>query len=64
MHRVTAKITEEILVLFQHDSADPGARQQKSQHDPGRPAAGDAAGHLLRPAPHAPSFLLDPLRKP
>jgi len=35
-------------VLFEHDDGDPGPRQQKAEHDPGRAAAGDAAGDLMR----------------
>ncbi len=44
MNGVAAKVAEEIRVLFQNDNVDAGARQQKSQHDAGRPAAGNAAG--------------------
>ena len=43
MDRVAAKVAQEIGVLLEHHDVDAGARQQKSQHHPRRPAAGDAA---------------------
>ena len=39
MHRVAAKIAQEVLVLFQHRDIDAGAGQQEAQHHPGRAAA-------------------------
>jgi len=44
--RVAAEIAKEIGMLFKHDDVDPGAREQKAQHHPGRTAAGDATGGL------------------
>src|SRR5271155_3567934 len=43
MDRIPAEIAEEILVLFEYGDADPGARQQKPEHDTRRSSAGDAA---------------------
>jgi hypothetical protein len=40
---VAAEIAQEIGVLLQHDGVDAGARQQRPQHHPRRPAADDAA---------------------
>ena len=46
MDRVAAKIAKEIPVPFQHNGLDTGARQQKPEHDSGRPATDDAACRL------------------
>jgi hypothetical protein len=46
MNRVAAKITQEISVLFEDDDIHAHARQQQSQHHPGRTAAGNAAARL------------------
>ena len=43
MHRVAAKIAQEILVLFQHRHVHAGAGQKKAQHHAGRAAARDHA---------------------
>src|SRR5208283_2959719 len=43
MDRVAAKIAKEIRVLFEQEDIDAGARQKKSRHHAGWPAAGDAA---------------------
>jgi hypothetical protein len=43
MNRVTAKVTQEILVLLKHDDFDAGARQQKAEHHSRRPTADNAA---------------------
>jgi len=40
---------------LQHEGPDAGSRQQKSGHDPGRSAAGDAAGRLHGGGIHAAS---------
>ena len=42
VNRVAAEVAEEVGVLLEHDDVDPAARQQKSEHDPGGTAAGDA----------------------
>ena len=46
---VAAEIAEEVGMLLQHDDVDPGARQQKAEHEPARAAADDATarGELL-----------------
>jgi hypothetical protein len=46
MNRVTAKVTQEVRMLLQHNYLDTSARQQKSEHHPGRPTAGDATTGL------------------
>jgi hypothetical protein len=43
MHRIAAKIPEEVGVLLQHRDIDAGASQQISQHHAGGTAADDAA---------------------
>jgi hypothetical protein len=43
MHRVTAKIAEEVFVLFEDDDVDTRTCEQVAEHDPSRSAAGDAA---------------------
>ena len=43
MDRVAAEIAEEIGVLLQHHYAHARAREQETEHHPGRAAAGDAA---------------------
>src|SRR5208283_1986634 len=43
MDSVAAKVAKEIGMLLQHHDIDAGACQQKAEHHPGRPAAGDAA---------------------
>src|ERR1700760_3308370 len=43
MNVVTAEIAQEGAVLLQHDDIDAAARQQKTEHHPGRPAAGNTA---------------------
>ena len=43
MNGVAAEVAQEVAVLLQHDDVDAGARQQKTEHHPGRPAAGNAA---------------------
>jgi hypothetical protein len=45
MYRVAAEVAQEIGVLFEHENIDSGARQQQSQHHPGRAAARDATSH-------------------
>jgi hypothetical protein len=47
MDRITPEIAEEILVLFKHENVHALAREEKSEHDAGRPAAHDAAGRLF-----------------
>src|SRR5579862_7037287 len=55
MNRVTAKIAEEVGILFEHDRVDAGTRQQDAQEDAARAAADDAdvGGEGLRRAHHA-----------
>ncbi len=43
MDGVAAEIAQEVAVLLQHHDVDAAARQQETEHHPGRPAAGDAA---------------------
>ena len=43
MDGVTAKIPQEIGMLFKHHHVDARAREQKAEHHPGGAAAGDAA---------------------
>ena len=43
MHRVAAKIPEEVGVFFQHHDIDPGASKQIAQHHARRATADDAA---------------------
>ena len=43
MNGVAAKIAQEIAVLLEHDGVDAGACEQKSEHEPARSAADDAA---------------------
>jgi hypothetical protein len=43
MDRVAAEVAEEVGVLLQHHDIDAGASEQKPEHHPGRPAAGDGA---------------------
>ncbi len=50
--RVAAEIAQEIAVFFQHRHRDPGARQQKAEHDAGGSAAGDDAGNAKRLTHH------------
>ncbi len=50
--RVAAEVAQEVTVLFDDQHLDPGARQEKAEHDPGRAAAGDDAGDLLWPVCH------------
>ena len=52
MHRVAAKVAQEVAVLLEHHHIDAGAREQEAEHHAGRPAAGYAAagrdvGHLF-----------------
>ena len=49
MNGIAAEIAEEVGMLLQHDDVDAGARQQKAEHEPARPAADDATarGELL-----------------
>ena len=49
MNGVAAEIAQEIGMLLEHDDVDAGAREQKAQHEPARPAADDATarGNLL-----------------
>src|ERR1700761_7432552 len=42
--RVAAEIAEEVAVLFQDDDVDAGSGEQITEHDAGRPAAGDTTG--------------------
>jgi hypothetical protein len=54
MHRIAAKIAEEVGVLFEHDHRHALARQQIAQHHARRSAARNAAGgpigfHSLAP---------------
>ena len=52
MHRVTAKVAEEVGVLFEHGDADARAREEQPQHHAGRTAAGDdRVGELSAYAP-------------
>src|SRR3989442_12238660 len=48
MNGVAAEIAEEIAVLFQHRDLDTGAREEVSEHHPGRSAAGDGASCVER----------------
>ena len=43
MHRIAAKVAQEVGMLFQHHDVDAGASQEKAEHHPGRSAADDAA---------------------
>ena len=43
MHRVAAKVAQEIVVLLKHDDLDAGSREQERQHHAGGSATGDAA---------------------
>ena len=49
MDRVAAEVAQEVGVLLQHDHVDAGARQEQTEHDPGRATAGDAAARRERP---------------
>ena len=42
MDGVAAEIAQEVGVLLQHDHVDAGAREQKAEHEPARPAADHA----------------------
>src|SRR6266853_1366419 len=57
---VAAEVAQEITVLFEHEHRDPGARQQKTEHDPGRAAAGDAAGDSMRLVCHTQPCVIMP----
>jgi hypothetical protein len=48
-----AEIVQEIGVLLQHHHVDAGAREQKPEHQPARPATDDAAagGEFARHIP-------------
>src|SRR5688572_2432763 len=50
MDGIAAEIAQEVRMLFEHGHLDAGAREQKSEHHAGGPAAGDAASgdHGLR----------------
>ena len=45
--RVAAEVAQKVAVLFHHRDIDPGARQEKPEHHPGRTAAGNGAGHAI-----------------
>jgi hypothetical protein len=48
MHGISAKIAQEIGMLFQYNDGDAGARQQEAEHHPGRTSASDTAGGFDR----------------
>ena len=48
MNRVAAEIAQEVAMLFHHHDLDAGAREEISEHHPGRPAAGDGASGVDR----------------
>ena len=41
MHGVAAEVTEEVIVLLQHDNPDPGAGKQQSVNKAGGTATGN-----------------------
>jgi hypothetical protein len=43
MNGVATEIAQKIDMLFQHDDVDTSTCEQKTQHEPTRPAADDAA---------------------
>jgi hypothetical protein len=50
--RIAAEIAEKIRVFFHHDDLDACAREQESEHHPGRSTADDAAGRI-QPLAHS-----------
>jgi hypothetical protein len=44
MHRIAAKIAEEVVVLLQHGYVNTGSCEQIAQHHAGRAASNDATG--------------------
>ena len=44
MDGIAAKIAEEVLVLFEHGDGEPGAGEQKAEHDTGWTSTDDAGG--------------------
>ena len=46
MNGIATEITQEIRMLLEHDGLDTGTRQQETQHQPSRPATGNATGRL------------------
>ena len=48
MDGVSAEVAEEVFMLFEHDDADAGAREQIAGHDAGGASADDAAGCVGR----------------
>jgi hypothetical protein len=53
MQRVSAKVTQEIRVLFEYEHWDTGPGKQEPEHHPRRPPARDAAAHADRVRCHA-----------
>jgi hypothetical protein len=43
MNRIATEVPQKVGVLFEDQDGDPGAREQQSEHHPGRAAAGDTA---------------------
>src|SRR5690349_14717349 len=48
MHGISAKIAQEIGMLFENGDWDTSARQQEAEHHPGRTSADNAAGGFHR----------------
>jgi hypothetical protein len=47
MNGIAAEVAQEVLVLFENENVDAGARQQHSEHHARWPAAGYATGDML-----------------
>ena len=61
--RVAAEVAQEVAVFFEHEHRDPGTRQQKTEHDPSRAAAGDAAGDAMRLVCHRHACVIMPVKR-
>jgi len=57
VHRVAAKVAQEILVLFQNRDIDTSARQQEAAHHAGWTAAGNDTCGRNRFQPFSPLAL-------
>jgi hypothetical protein len=49
---IAAEIAEKIRMFFHHDDLDACAREQESEHHPGRSTANNAAGRI-QPLAHS-----------
>jgi hypothetical protein len=47
VQRVASKVAQEVMVFLQNEHVEAMSGQQEPEHEPGRPAAGDAAVHLV-----------------